>query len=92
MLLAVLYCEPDQVAAAAFACDQQPIGDRYWSDFFPGELAQGSIRETAHVTVNDYQLCYQLLNVGIDDQIDGRQLATALENHSQRQHSVSRAA
>ena len=34
MLMAILYCEPDRVAAAALACDQMALGDAYWRDVF----------------------------------------------------------
>lgn len=92
MLLAVLYCEPDQIAAAAFACDQMPYGDEYWTDVFPGTIEKGSINETAYITVNNHELGFRLMNVGIDEQYDGRELAAELEALIVPQYSAEKAA
>jgi hypothetical protein len=75
MLLALLYCEPDRIAAAALACDQLPIGDKYWNQIHAGEIQGGSIFETAYVEVNDRRLRERLLQIGIESNIDGQQLA-----------------
>ena len=92
MLMAVLYCEPDRVAAAAFACDQMAMGDAYWDEAFVGEIEKGSVFETAYVTVNNHELCYKLLNIGIDDQIDGKVLAAELEAIAVPSYVTQRAA
>lgn len=92
MLMAILYCEPDRIAAAAFACDQMALGNEYWTDVFPGEIEKGSIFETAYVTVNNHKLCFQLLNLGIDEQVDGKKLAEELEKIARPDYVTRRAA
>ncbi len=79
MLMAILYCDADRIAAAAMACDQMEHGDQYWLEIFPGEIETGSIFETAYINVNNEKLCYKLLNLGMDDQYDGSVLAAELE-------------
>ena len=78
MLLALLYCDDDRIAAAAMACDQVPLGDRYWNEIFPGEIQRGDMFETAYVTVANADLRERLLKIGIDVQYDGRELAQEL--------------
>jgi hypothetical protein len=92
MLMALLYCEPDRIGAAAFACDQMALGDAYWQDAFAGEIEKGSVFETAYVTVNNHELCYKLLNIGIDDAFDGTELAAALEKIAVPPYVTERAA
>ena len=79
MLLAVLYCDPDRIAAAAFACDQAPHGDAYWTEVFSGEIEKGSIYETAYINVQNHELSFKLMNLGIDSSYDGRELAKELD-------------
>lgn len=79
MLMALLYCEEDLIAAAAPACDQMPYGDEYWTDVFAGWVPEGSIFETAYITVNNADLRRRLLLLGFDDDIDGRELALELD-------------
>ena len=79
MLMALLYCEEDQIAAAAPACDQLPYGDEYWTEIFAGVVEQGSIFETAYITVNNADIRRRLLLLGFEEEIDGRELATELE-------------
>lgn len=92
MLMAILYCEPDRIAAAAFACDQMAMGDDYWNEVFPGEIEAGSIFETAYVTVNNRELCYKLLNLGIDELRDGTELAAELNKVAKPDYVTGRAA
>ena len=78
MLMALLYCDDDRIAAAAPACDQVPLGDRYWTEVFEGEIESGSMFETAYVTVANAQMREKLLSIGVDVDADGRKLAEEL--------------
>ena len=40
MLMALLYCDDDRIAAAAPACDQIPFGDWYWEKTFRSPRGQ----------------------------------------------------
>lgn len=80
MLLALLYCDDDRIAAAAPACDQAPFGDRYWNEIFEGDIKTGTMFETAYITVANSELRERILMVGIDDSVDGRLLAEELVN------------
>ena len=90
MLIALLYCEPDRIAAAALACDQTPYGDNYWDEIHPAKIERGSISETAYATVANPTLRQRLLQIGLDDSCDGTELARELESavapdyHSER--------
>lgn len=79
MLIALLYCEDDKIAAAAPACDQMEHGDDYWTEIFGGYLNSGSIFETAYVYINNTDLRRRLLMIGFDDEVCGRELAIELE-------------
>ena len=92
MLLALLYIEPNRIGAAAMACDQMSLGNRYWQEVFPGDIPPGSTFETAYVTINNHQLCFKLLNLGVDDQYDGCELAREVEAHISPVRSLERAA
>ena len=78
MLMALLYCDDDRIAAAAPACDQMPYGDGYWTDIFAGHYEQGTMFETAYITVNNADIRRRLLLLGFEDDIDGRELASEL--------------
>ena len=91
MLMALLYCEADRIGAAAFACDQMPYGDDFWRTVFQGKIELGSIFETAYVAVGKIELCNQLLQIGLSDDLDGQALATEVE-HSFAPAYVSKAA
>ena len=80
MLMALLYCDENQIAAAAPACDQMPHGDAYWTEIFAGLIPPGRIFETAYVTVNHADLRRRLLLLGFDDEVDGCALARELES------------
>jgi hypothetical protein len=90
MLIALLYCESDRIAAAALACDQTPYGERYWDEIHPVKIERGSIFETAYTTVANPSLRQRLLQIGVDDSCDGTALAKELESavapdyHSER--------
>ena len=79
MLMAILYCDDDRIAAAAPACDQMPFGETYWHEMFAGEIKQGAVFETAYMTVSKSELQNRLLRLGFDAAIDGRKLARELE-------------
>jgi hypothetical protein len=62
MLLALLYDDTGRLAAAAPACDQQPLGDRYWREVnSEGVSLRGS--ETAYVDIDDRWLVDRLLRM-----------------------------
>ena len=92
MLMALLYCEDNCLAAAAPACDQMPYGNEYWLEIFGGELKTGSLFETAYVTVNNTDLRRRLLLLGFDNEIDGEQLASELESSMTPKYLPGRAA
>ena len=82
MLLALLYTDDDYLAAAAPACDQQPLGHRYWS--IDGRAIDGARGETAYVQIDDPQLCRRLLawtseDGGDEGFADGREAAYAVD-------------
>ena len=79
MLMALLYSEEDQIAAAAPACDQMPYGDEYWTEIFAGLIPAGSIFETAYITVNNADIRRRLLLPGFDEDVNGRELVRELE-------------
>lgn len=81
MLLAILYCESDRIGGAAMAVDQMPHGDQFWTDIFPGKFEAGSLQETRYVTVNQHELSYKLMSLGVDTRFCGRELAVELESH-----------
>ena len=74
MILAILFCE-DEVVAAAPACDQAPHGDRYWSEIHAGDFEIGRMFETAYIEIQDHQLRERLLAASIKDEICGYELA-----------------
>ncbi|MEM7456748.1 MAG: hypothetical protein AAF456_20560 [Planctomycetota bacterium] len=79
MLMALLYTDEDCIAAAAPACDQVPFGDRYWEEFHMSSVDSGDAFETAYVTIANPEMRERLLMLGIDETIDGRELAAELE-------------
>ena len=89
MLMALLYGEDDQIAAAAPACDQIPLGDRYWSDIHAGELKSGNVYQTAYVTVANASLREKLLLIGIDELFDAGKLTAELSRSIQPEYDVS---
>ena len=91
MLMAVLYCEENEIAAAGPACDQMPYGDRYWEEIYPGTIRSGSVFETAYVQINDWALCQTLMRLGIDNNVNGVELAHRIAERS-RPSCLSKAA
>lgn len=90
--MALLYCDDDQISAAAPACDQMPYGDAYWTEIFGGELATGPISETAYIFINNQELRKRLLLLGIDEAICGRQLAEEIAGNLTPEYLPGRAA
>ena len=78
MLMALLYCDDDRIAAAAPACDQMPHGDGYWTDIRAGEILKGEMFETAYVEIEDANFRQQLMEIGVDGSADGCVLAKEL--------------
>ena len=78
MLMALLYCDEDRIAAAAPACDQIPFGDRYWTEIYMGKIESGPMFETAYVTVANSEMRKKLFAIGVENDVDGRQLAEEL--------------
>ncbi len=75
MLLALLYQADGQLAAAAPACDQQPLGNRYWGEACP-EAVNLRDSETAYVEIADGLLVRRLLEM---DFWDGFEAAAAVD-------------
>ena len=80
MLMALLYCDHDRIAAAALACDQMPYGDAYWEEVFAGHIETGADFETAYIFIHDPDVRKKLLLLGIEDDICGRELASEIES------------
>jgi hypothetical protein len=67
MLLALLYRDDGKLTAAAPACDQEPLGNRYWSEVAP-EKARLRGSETAYVEIQDADLVDRLLRMDFRDE------------------------
>ena len=92
MLMALLYCDENQIAAAAPACDQMPYGDQYWYEIFGGELTPGPMFETAYVFIADSGLRKKLLLLGFDEHIDGEVLAEQIASSASPSYLPGQAA
>ena len=92
MLFALLYDSQDKIVAAAMACDQQPVGDRYWDEYHLVKLAPKASYQTAYVTVTDPFLQSQLLKLGIDETVDEQSITNAVESLSRQTPFADRAA
>ncbi len=69
MLLALLYQDDGTLSAAAPACDQQPLGDRYWRELYPERVRlRGS--ETAYVDIDDAELVDRLMHMHFRDGVE----------------------
>ena len=90
MLLALLYDHEDCIRGAALACEQQPYGDRFWFDYYPGDV--GSTRqglETAHVEIADEDLSARLLAMQVGEGFaNGQSAAEAVAAHLRQVHSA----
>ena len=79
MLMALLFNADDQITAAAPACDQVPYGDRYWFEYHAAQVDPGETLRTAYMMIADPDLQSRLLMAGIDEAVDGRDLAKEIE-------------
>jgi hypothetical protein len=69
MLLALLYEDDGKLSAAAPACDQQPLGDRYWREVYP-QTVRVQESETAYVDIDDPILVDRLLRMDFQDEVE----------------------
>lgn len=77
MLLALLYRSEGDLSAAAPACDQQPLGKRYWTEVYPEAVTLcGS--ETAYVDIDDPEFVDRLLRMHFRD---GMEAAEAVDEY-----------
>jgi hypothetical protein len=77
MLVALLYQDDGTLTAAAPACDQEPLGDRYWREVLPDAVrVRGS--ETAYVDIDDTALLNRLVRM---DFPNGREAAKAVDEY-----------
>ena len=79
MLFALLYDSNDLISAAAMACDQQPLGNRYWYECHLAELDSSESYQTAYMSIVDPFLQMQLLMLGIDQEVDRAELTRAVD-------------
>ena len=78
MLLAVLYSADEAVLAVGLACDQQPLGDRFWSDVRAIDLPP--VFETAYVLIEDTDFANRILDLDMQFD-DGHSAAAAIEDY-----------
>ena len=79
MLMALLYTEDNFIAAAAPACDVTPIGNSFWATVHSGDVPETGFFETAFVEIADSELRDQLLMLGIDQSVNGFELARRVD-------------
>ena len=91
MLVALLYEESGCIRGAALACEQQPVGDRFWFEHYADEIdATRGGCETAYVEITDPELATRLLAMQYGDGFpDGRMAAQEVERHLGRDPAVS---
>ena len=82
----------NEIAAAGPACDQVQHGDRYWFEFHEADLSPADGFETAYVTIASPDLQAKLLQLGIDENVDGVELAIEVLNRVAPDYSSARAA
>lgn len=87
MLLAILYGQEEEIVAAALACDQQPLGDNYWTDVLAVELNDDF--QTGYATVEDAELVDHLLEIHLTMD-DGHEAADAIDRQNKRRCSGTR--
>lgn len=92
MLMALLYSDDDRIVAAAPACDQVPYGDAFWLEFHEAMLSHSDFFETAYVTIANPELRTELLMLGIDQSLDGAELARKVEGCASPKYVPGRAA
>ena len=76
MLLALLYADDGVLAAAAPACDQQPYGDRFWTELHGVPVRFGPYHQTAYLRIDDDRLVERLLTMRFTD---GQEAARAVD-------------
>jgi hypothetical protein len=101
MLLAILYRD-DKIVAAAPACDQYASGTQFWLNTLSLNPLSGVILseenfhdlgfQTAYASVEDRELRYELLKVGIDQSIDVDDLEKRLNSTLDSDYHQNRAA
>ncbi len=67
MLLAVLFDASEEIIGIAPACDQHPLGERYWNDIYPAQISFHAGSQTAYVEVNDQYLLQRISLAPYDD-------------------------
>ena len=92
MLMALLYTTEDRIVAAAPACDQVPVGDHFWLEYHEAEFDPKTFFETAYVTIANPELRDRLLMLGIDDSLDGAELAKEVVLSAAPDYAPDRAA
>lgn len=92
MLMALLYNQEDTIIAAAPACDQIPMGERYWNDVHPFQLSGSELFETAYMNVVHPALRRQLMSLGLDDSIDRHSLTAQVEQSAIPNYVIEKAA
>ncbi len=70
MFMALLFDEQDQLIAAAPACDQLALGDRYWSEVYPQEVS-GVYGQTAVLDIQSTELVQLLQDLSKDSSLLG---------------------
>jgi hypothetical protein len=69
MWLALLYDRNGRLSAAAPACDQHALGNRYWNEVYPEPVnTRGS--ETRYANIDDPVLLERLLKMAFRDDIE----------------------
>jgi hypothetical protein len=84
MLLAVLYSADEEVLAAGLACDQQPLGDRYWPDVLAIDMPAEF--ETAYMQIDDPDFANRVLDFTTQFD-DGHAAAEAIDEYTSRRDS-----
>ncbi len=79
MLMALLYSPNEQIIAAAPACDQVSLGDRFWFEVHAAKIELTDVFETAYVAVDNVELRQKLLMLGIDPSVNGVELTQRVE-------------
>ena len=85
MLLAILYGPKEEIVAAAMACDQQPLGDRFWTDVLAVDLPDDY--QTGYAKVDDVELANHLLELHLTLD-DGHEAAAAIDQSLNRRAPI----
>jgi hypothetical protein len=76
MMLALLYDRDGQLSAAAPACDQQSLGDRYWNEVYPEPVTTRG-GETAYINIDNPELVERLLKMDFRDETEAAEAVDA---------------